>query len=59
MVIKCVGRRRIVVEPTQDTIILHIWLRDPPGGKKVASLVLEKPEFDKLLLRLTEVKLTT
>ena len=57
--IQCVGRRRIVVEPTGDTVTLHIWFRDPPSGKRVASLVLTKEEFAKFLLRLTEVTLTT
>jgi len=57
--IKCVGRRRILIEPGTDTVTLQVWLRDPPHGKRIASLVLDKQEFDKFLLKLTEVKLTT
>lgn len=55
-IIRCLGRRRIVVTSDDNQIRLNIWLNDPPRGRQIASLALEPIERDKLLLALTETK---
>lgn len=54
-VIRCIGRRRITVEPQEHSVSLHVWLGDPPNGKHFASLEMERGEVEKLLIDLTGV----
>ncbi len=56
-IIRCVGRRRITISQDDGQTRVNIWLRDPPKGRCLASLLLETPlERDKLMLELTETK---
>lgn len=55
-IIKCEGRRRITVTLMDGKTLLSIWLKDPPHGQKIAGLVLEPIEADKLRAALTELK---
>jgi hypothetical protein len=55
-IIKCEGRRRITVTMVDGKTLLSIWIKDPPTGHKIAGLVLEPIEADKLRAALTELK---
>ena len=55
-VIKCIGRRRLVVTLTGENTTLNLWYNDPPLGKQIAALQLPPLERDKLLAALTELK---
>jgi hypothetical protein len=55
-VIRCIGKRRIVVTTDGKNTVLNLWLGDPPHGKQLGAPTLEPLERDKLLLALTEIK---
>ncbi len=54
-IIKCVGRRRLTVTPTENGAVITVWLKDPPTGRRIAGLPLEIVEVEKLVLSLVEV----
>jgi hypothetical protein len=55
-IVRCVGRRRIVVVRIGQTTVLEIALGDPPRWKHLAKLELEPAERDKLIEELMRAR---